>query len=572
MDLKFSQLRTEKLGRNTKRFLLNSSTAQIDRLLALTKEMPERFTDFGLDSRLSKAISKIGWSVPSLVQEKVIPLALDGKDVVIRAKTGSGKTGAYTIPLVQKVLKAKKKGCIDFERLISIILVPSKELCKQVYRNILELCSYCSRDVTIFDAGNSNVQNSKALVSNADILIGTPSKILAHINNETINITKDLKYLVIDEADIMFSYGYENDIHTFITYLPKIYQAMLVSATFSKDVESLKNIMLHNPVSLRLRESEFPEKEKLRQYIIKCETSDKFLLIYALFKLNLIQGKSLIFVNSVDKCYRLKLFFEKFYVKNCVLNSELPQSSRVHIVDAFNRGEYDIIIATDEAISVKRDVMKKKPKKQNGEGNEYSASRGIDFQDVDNVINFDFPTTSDSYIHRIGRTARGHNSGTALSFVTSLLEQDYLTMVEEYLKSDVTDSSGAVLKPYHFKVNEIEAFRYRVNDAYNSISRIKIKNARMMEIKGQILNSSKLKSYFEENPKDLKVLRHDKILVPTDQKPHMKNIPDYLVPDALKHVMLKPKRKRKKNITFHEKNKKAKNDPLKSFKYRKRSK
>lgn len=539
--------------------------------MAVIKEMPGKFTDFELDSRLLKGISKIGWSVPSLVQEKAIPLALDGKDVVIRAKTGSGKTGAYTIALIQKVLKAKKKGSIDFEKLISIILVPSKELCKQVYRNVLELCSYCSRDVTIFDTGNSNIQNSKALVSNADILIGTPSKILAHINNETINTKKDLKYLVIDEADIMFSYGYENDICTFISYLPKIYQAMLVSATFSKDVENLKNLMLHNPISLRL-ESEFPEEEKLSQYIVKCEASDKFLLIYALFKLNLIQGKSLIFVNSVDKCYRLKLFLEKFYVKSCVLNSELPQYSRVHIVDAFNRGEYDIIIATDEAISVNTDVMKKKPKKkQNSGSKEYSASRGIDFQDADNVINFDFPTTSDSYIHRIGRTARGHNSGTALSFVTSLLEQDYLSLLEEYLKSDVTDS-GAVLKPYNFKVNEIEGFRYRVNDAYNSISRIKIKNARMKEIKGQILNSTKLKSYFEENPKDLKVLRHDKTLVPTDQKPHMKNIPDYLVPDALKHVMLKPKRKRKKNITFHDKSKKNKDDPLKTFKYRKKTK
>ena len=540
--------------------------------MAVIKEMPGKFTDFELDSRLLKGISKIGWSVPSLVQEKAIPLALDGKDVVIRAKTGSGKTGVYTIALIQKVLKAKKKGSIDFEKLISIILVPSKELCKQVYRNVLELCSYCSRDVTIFDTGNSNIQNSKALVSNADILIGTPSKILAHINNETINTKKDLKYLVIDEADIMFSYGYENDICTFISYLPKIYQAMLVSATFSKDVENLKNLMLHNPISLRLKESEFPEEEKLSQYIVKCEASDKFLLIYALFKLNLIQGKSLIFVNSVDKCYRLKLFLEKFYVKSCVLNSELPQYSRVHIVDAFNRGEYDIIIATDEAISVNTDVMKKKPKKkQNSGSKEYSASRGIDFQDADNVINFDFPTTSDSYIHRIGRTARGHNSGTALSFVTSLLEQDYLSLLEEYLKSDVTDS-GAVLKPYNFKVNEIEGFRYRVNDAYNSISRIKIKNARMKEIKGQILNSTKLKSYFEENPKDLKVLRHDKTLVPTDQKPHMKNIPDYLVPDALKHVMLKPKRKRKKNITFHDKSKKNKDDPLKTFKYRKKTK
>merc|ERR1712179_565268 len=162
-----------------------------------------------------------------------------------------------------------------------------------------------------------------------DIIIGTPSKVLAHINNKTI-----------DEADIMFSYGYEHDLKLLVNHLPKIYQALLVSATMSKDLDNLKGLILHNPVALQLEESDVPAEDKLKQYVVRCEASDKFLLAYALFKLNLIRGKCLIFVNSIDKCYRLKLFFEQFYIRTCVLNAELPQSVRVHVVDEFNRGVY----------------------------------------------------------------------------------------------------------------------------------------------------------------------------------------------------------------------------------------
>jgi len=253
------------------------------------------------------------------------------------------------------------------------------------------------------------------------------------------------------------------------------------------------------------------------------------------------------------------------------LNSELPQSSRIHIVDEFNRGVYDTVIATDEAAIVNTDVALKTEKKKKKSKNikEYNVSRGIDFQDVDNVLNFDFPTNSDSYVHRIGRTARGHNSGTALSFVATLKDHEYLQDVEKQLKSPGGTDKVPILKPFNFKIDEIEGLRYRVNDAYNGVTRLKIKDARLKEIKGEILNSTKLKAYFEDNPKDLKILRHDKILAPTDQRPHMKNIPEYLVPEALKHVMLKPKRKRKQFVPFHDKSKRRKqDDPLKTFTYK----
>lgn len=543
-------------------------------ILIMTEQAEPSFNDFDVDDRILKAVSKLQWTNPTPVQRKAIPLALEGKDLIVRAQTGSGKTAAYLIPVIEKLLKQKVAGDVD-DGSLSLILVPSKELCKQAYRNCIDLVAYCSKTLSVIDIGNSNVNSVANLVSSANILISTPSKILAHINNKTVDLQKDLKFLVIDEADIMFSYGYEQDLKSLVNHLPKIYQALLVSATMSKDVDNLKGLVLHNPIVLKLEESDIPDDEKLKQYVIRCEASDKYLLAYALFKLNLVRGKTLIFVNSIDKCYRLKLFYEQFYIRTCILNSELPQSVRVHIVDEFNRGVYDVVIATDESISIDtnvslpRKVKGKKKGKGKKDDKEYSVARGIDFQDVDNVLNFDFPTAAENYIHRIGRTARGYNSGTALSFVASEEDSGYLKKVEAKLKSE--GGANCALTPYNFKVDEIEGLRYRVSDAFGKVTKIKVREARLKEIKGEIYNSTKLKTYFEENPKELRILKHDKVLAPTEQQPHMKNIPEYLVPDALKHIMLKPKRKRKFNVSMYDKNKKKKaNNPLKTFKVSKK--
>lgn len=532
----------------------------------------ETFAELDLDDRLLKGISKLGWSKPTEVQSKTIPLVLEGKDIIVRAKTGSGKTAAYLLPALQNILKKSKNGESDSKK-VSVVLVPSKELSKQAYRNAVELTSLCSKTIKILDVGSSTVQNVASLIGTADMLIGTPAKLLAHINNKTFNMKDSMNYLVIDEADLMLSFGYENDLDSLVKNLPKIYQALLVSATIGSDVEHLKSKILRDPVVLKLKESDVPEDGKLAQFIVKCEATDKFLLVYALFKLNLIQGKTLIFVNSIDRCYRLKLFFEQFYIKTCVLNSELPQNSRIHIVDEFNKGVYDTIIATDESISVDTEKTKHSRKSKKTD-KEYNVSRGIDFQDVDNVINLDFPANPDAYVHRIGRTARGDNTGTALSFVSCKSDQTYLSKVEAKLKES-SNSTTVDLKPYNFKIDEIEGLRYRVNDAYTNVTKLKVKDARLKEIKGEIFNSTKLKTYFEDNPLDLKVLRHDKILAPTDQQPHMKNVPEYLVPESLKHVMLKPRRKRKKNVPFHDKAKKKQkrnDDPLKTFKIKKAAK
>uniref|UniRef100_A0A3P8SEJ3 Probable ATP-dependent RNA helicase DDX56 n=1 Tax=Amphiprion percula TaxID=161767 RepID=A0A3P8SEJ3_AMPPE len=539
-----------------------------------------QFHEMGLDDRLLKAVADLGWSQPTLIQEKAIPLALEGKDLLARARTGSGKTAAYAVPVIQRILTSKQS--VREQDVRALILVPSKELGQQVQTMIRQLTFFCSRDVRVTDiSGKADLSAQRPiLMEKPDVVVGTPSRVLAHLNAQNLVLHSSLEMLVVDEADLLFSFGFEADLKNLLCHLPKIYQSFLMSATLSEDVQALKELLLHNPVVLKLQGSQLPDSSQLQQYSIKCEEEDKFLLIYTLLKLQLLQGKTLVFVGAVDRCYRLKLFLEQFGIPACVLNSELPVQSRCHIITQFNQGFYDYIIATDEqsladpAAAAQTTAGKKKNTEKGGKakGKEYGVSRGVDFQNVSNVINFDFPATVESYIHRVGRTARADNPGTALSFI-SHTELDLLSEVEEALTGDNAES---VLKPYEFKMKEIEGFRYRCRDAMRSVTKQAVREARLKEIKQELLNSEKLKTYFDDNPRDLQLLRHDKDLHPAVVKPHLKNIPEYLVPQTLKSVVhplssRRKKRREKSNPigiskTSFKKNIKGKN-PLKSFRY-----
>uniref|UniRef100_A0A4W6F2E4 Probable ATP-dependent RNA helicase DDX56 n=1 Tax=Lates calcarifer TaxID=8187 RepID=A0A4W6F2E4_LATCA len=489
-----------------------------------------QFHEMGLDDRLLKAVADLGWSQPTLIQEKAIPLALEGKDLLARARTGSGKTAAYAVPVVQRILASKQS--VREQDVRALILVPTKELGHQVQAMMRQLTAFCSRDVRVADiSGKADLSAQRPiLMEKPDVVVGTPSRVLAHLNAQNLVLHSSLEMLVVDEADLLFSFGFEADLKNLLCHLPKIYQSFLMSATLTEDVQALKELLLHNPVILKLQGSQLPDSSQLQQYSIKCEEEDKFLLIYTLLKLRLVQGKTLVFVAAVDRCYRLKLFLEQFGIPACVLNSELPVQSRCHIITQFNQGFYDYIIASDEhsladptAAPQTTAGKGKKTMERGGKAKdkEYGVSRGVDFQNVANVINFDFPTTVESYIHRVGRTARADNPGTALSFI-SHTELALLSEVEEALTGD------SVLKPYEFKMEEIEGFRYRCRDAMRSVTKQAVREARLKEVKQELLNSEKLKTYFDDNPRDLQLLRHDKDLHPAVVKPHLKNVPEYL--------------------------------------------
>ncbi|KAA8913263.1 P-loop containing nucleoside triphosphate hydrolase protein [Sphaerosporella brunnea] len=535
------------------------------------------FSSLGLDPRLLQGVAKLGFANPTLVQAKAIPLALEGKDILARAKTGSGKTAAYLLPVLQSVLKAKEASPNE-KATRAFILVPTKELAEQVSKMTEKLAAFCGkavRAVNIAQNVSEQVQRSM-LAESPDIVIATPARALLHINLLGQALVEKVAHLVIDEADLVLSYGYDDDLQRISKALPRGLQTFLMSATLTKEVETLKTLFCRSPVILRLHEGEVEEEgEDISQFVVKCAEDEKFLLTYVIFKLKLIKGKCIVFVGEIDRCYRLKLFLEQFGIRSCVLNSELPVNSRLHIVEEFNKGVYDIIVATDENEVVgdeEDEVPEEKPKKESktaddsAEGaedaaadmdtkaapskkkkrkkprldKEYGVSRGIDFQNVACVLNFDLPITSKSYTHRIGRTARGGKSGMAMSFVVpaNLHGKHKPTTIastakDEKVLAKITQQQakkGKQVKPYVFDMEQVQSFRYRMEDALRSVTRTAIREARTRELRQEILASEKLKRHFEENPEDLKHLRHDGELRAARVQPHLKHVPEYLLP------------------------------------------
>ncbi|KAL2213788.1 DEAD/DEAH box helicase [Sarocladium strictum] len=532
------------------------------------------FADFGLDARLVQAIAKLSYQKPTLVQQKAIPLALTGQDVLCKGKTGSGKTAAYVLPVLHAILKRKQTQTT--QSTAALILVPTRELADQVHKAAEGFSAFCAKDVQtvkLTDKLSEAVQRSM-LSSAPDIVISTPARAWQNVNSGAMTLD-NLACLVLDEADLLLSYGYDQDLENLSQSVPKSVQTIMMSATLSPEVDTLKGILHRNPALLDVAEPD-SEGEGVTHYVVKCGEDEKFLLAYVIFKLKLIKGKCIIFVSDIDRSYRLKLFFEQFGIRSCILNSELPVNSRIHVVEEFNRNVYDIIIASDEKSEMFGDekspedeeeevdakaeddaaeTMKekkgeadaedstaqpKKKRKVSRKDPEYGVSRGIDFKNVGTVINFDLPTSASSYTHRVGRTARAGRSGMALSFVVpeKLYRKHVPTSVataendERVLKKIIKRQAkqGKEVKDYHFNKEQVDAFRYRMNDALRAVTKVAVREARTRELRQELLKSDKLKRYFEENPTELSHVRHDGELRTARQQSHLRHIPEYLLP------------------------------------------
>lgn len=399
-----------------------------------------------------------------------------------------------------------------------------------------------------------------------DILITTPSRCLSLLQSRQLSLAH-LSLLIIDEADLVLSYGHSADLRSILdpsqNHVPRVgVQGVLTSATMTDDVETLKGWVLRKPAVLTL--SEPAASSLLSQYYTRTTETDKFLLLYVLLKLKLVRGKALVFVNSVDRGYRVRLFLEQFGIRACVLNAELPLNSRHHIVEEFNKGAYDYIIATDEAGGAEDEddfaqeeikdegeasgsanliataetttgetlgessaagpssrksssATKRKaaPESNKSGGNgkrtkredrSYGVSRGVDFVNVACVVNFDLPTTPSAYVHRVGRTARAGQTGLALSFVVERKSwgKDKNVMLEtaknderifEKIKERVKDDMASEVQEWGFggRKNEIEGFRYRMEDALKAVTQKRVAEARREELRRELLNSEKLK-------------------------------------------------------------------------------
>ncbi|KAL2994007.1 hypothetical protein AAZX31_10G143500 [Glycine max] len=462
------------------------------------EEEDQSFEELGVDARLLRALIKKRIEKPTPIQRVAIPLILEGKDVVARAKTGSGKTLAYLLPLLQKLFTANS----DRKKLApnAFVLVPTRELSQQVYAEVKSLVELCRVQLKVVQLNSNMLANDlrAALAGPPDILISTPAcvaKCLSCGVLQAASINASLETLVLDEADLLLSYGYENDIKALTPHVPRSCQCLLMSATSSADVDKLKKLILHNPFILTLPEVGNHKDEvipkNVQQFWISCPASDKLLYILAVLKLGLVQKKVLIFTNTIDMSFRLKLFLEKFGIRSAVLNPELPQNSRLHILEEFNAGLFDYLIATDLSQSKEKDEVPKESivgsRKSRKHAkikldSEFGVVRGIDFKNV--------YTSVAGYVHRIGRTGRAYNSGASVSLV-STDEMDTLEEIRSFVGDDENKGTNSIAEFPLLTKNAVESLRYRAEDVAKSVTRIAVRESRAQDLRNEILNSEK---------------------------------------------------------------------------------
>jgi len=323
------------------------------------------------------------------IQEKALPALLEKKDVIAQAKTGSGKTVAFSIPIVHK-LDVKRF------RIQSIVLAPTRELANQIAIEIRKLSRHIHNvKVLTLCGGVAYRPQVASLFHGAHIIVGTPGRILKHINEENINL-KEVDTLVLDEADKMLDMGFTEDITKIINVLPKNRQSLLFSATYQENIENLASFVTNNPISVK---NENEEKTIIEQKLYEVESSSKTSLIPALISTN--KAKSvLIFCNTKIQCDELSNNLYDLGLDVLTLHSDLEQKQRDETIIFFSNKSYPILIATDV------------------------ASRGLHIDDIDLVINYDLARDLETHTHRIGRTARAGKGGLAISLYNNYEDED----------------------------------------------------------------------------------------------------------------------------------------------------
>ena len=330
-----------------------------------------RWSDLsGIDRRLAKALSKLGYVSPTVVQSECIPLALLGKDVLVKARTGSGKTVAFAIPLLQKVLNIRDADPDDADGVKCLVLVPTKELCKQAEKVLQDLTYYCRESISIssIDGDLGATQKKTNWDSKADVIVATPGSLEQLVDAHLVALNK-VKCMVIDEADLVLSFGYQSNMVAITAKMPKIYQGIMVSATLSSELDNLSKSILHNPILLDIKE-EVSDSQKLQQFYLETTEDEKFLVLFVFLKLGLLKGKGIIFVNDVNKCYRLKLFLQQFYLTAAVISSEVPFNSRLNMLQEFNQGVFDYLIATDKSFNTSTSTASSAARQTNNVGSD----------------------------------------------------------------------------------------------------------------------------------------------------------------------------------------------------------
>lgn len=354
-----------------------------------------RFEDFSLGKEVLKSISEIGFEEPTPIQVSAIPMALSGLDIVGQAQTGTGKTAAFGIPIVEKCEKGKNP--------FAIILEPTRELAVQVSQEMNKIGKFRKINVLPVYGGTSIERQIKALQRGVDVIVGTPGRVIDHINRKTL-LLADIKILVLDEADEMLNMGFIDDIETILKTTPSERQTLLFSATMPQPIIDIAKKYMKKPEKIRVNTKDVIVS-KIKQIFYEVREGDK---INALSRLIDVEDPQLaiIFCHTKREVDDVSMKIGQMGYNAGALHGDYTQARREEVMGKFKKGLLDILVATDV------------------------AARGLDIQNVTHVINYNIPQDPDSYIHRIGRTGRAGKSGMAITFVTPR-EYRHLRLIEK---------------------------------------------------------------------------------------------------------------------------------------------
>lgn len=367
------------------------------------------FENLDINKAILKSIKEMGYAKPTPIQEKAIPYILEGKDMIGCAQTGTGKTAAFAVPILQNIVSRKKldKGTRTIR---ALILAPTRELAIQIGDSFTSYGKYLAVKNLVIFGGVSQHPQTKALKSGVDILIATPGRLLDLIDQRFIDL-KNVECFVLDEADRMLDMGMINDVKKIIVKLPKVRQNMLFSATMPKEILNLTNSILRNPVKVEVTPVSSTVDTITQGLYFVNRKSKKQLLI------NLLKDKALssvlVFSRTKHGANIITKELNKARIDAQAIHGNKSQSARQLALNSFKEGKIRVLVATD------------------------IAARGIDVDELPYVINFDLPEVPETYVHRIGRTGRAGQKGTALSFC-DVEEKDYLKGIEKLIGKKIT--------------------------------------------------------------------------------------------------------------------------------------
>ena len=365
------------------------------------------FSELPLNDQVLDALDAMRFEECTPIQEQSIPIILEGRDLIAVAQTGTGKTAAYLLPVLNELSEGKHPE----DAINCIIMAPTRELAQQIDQQMEGFSYFMPVSSVPIYGGNDGIlfeQQKRGLTLGADVVIATPGRLISHLSLGYVDLSR-VSYFILDEADRMLDMGFYDDIMQIVKFLPKERQTIMFSATMPAKIQQLANNILNNPAEVKLAVSKPADKIMQAAYI--CHESQKLGIIRTLFNDETLE-RVIIFASSKLKVKEVTKALRQMKLNVGEMHSDLEQSQRENVMLDFKAGRIKVLVATD------------------------IVSRGIDIDDIRLVVNYDVPRDCEDYVHRIGRTARANNDGVAITFVSEQ-DQGYFYKLEKFLEKDI---------------------------------------------------------------------------------------------------------------------------------------